>query len=232
MKPSTLRRLHRWLGLLFSLSILTSSLSGVLHTVMTRTQSPPPPARPSGGGLDPTAIRVSAAEAMAKVPADAGPVQAVNLRGIGGEPWYQIYAGQGAPLYVSAADGRADDAQDERYAAQIASAFLGGGTVRKTDSLTAFNNEYINIFRVLPVYRFDTGDALETRVYVSTTTGSVTRHTDRERQFEASVFTNFHKLGFIKNRDARDWILAALTGGAALAALAGIALFFITRPRQ
>lgn len=210
-----------------------SSLSGVIHTIMTRTQAPPPPSRPSGGGLDPAAIRVSVAEAIAKLPAGSGAVQAVNVRGIGGEPWYQIYTiGGGAPEYISAADGRADPAQDERYAAEIASAFLGGAKVMKTARLTAFDNEYLNIFRVLPVYRFDANDALATRVYVSTTTGSVTRHTDRQRQFEANVFTNFHKLGFIPGKDARDITLAVLTGGCALAAVAGIALFFATRPRR
>ena len=232
MKTTTIRRLHRWLGLLFSVSILMSSLSGVLHTVMTRTQTPPPPARPSGGGLDASAIRVSVADAIGKL-ANAGTVHAVNLRGIGGEPWYQIYAGtNGVPFYVSAADGRVDAAQDERYAAEIASAFLGGAKVAKTDYLTAFNGEYINIFRVLPVYRFAANDALQTRVYVSTATGSVTRHTDKQRQFEANVFTNFHKLGFIPDRNVRDIVLAVLTGGAALAAFAGIALFIATRPRR
>jgi uncharacterized iron-regulated membrane protein len=232
MKSTTIRRLHRWLGLVFSVSILMSALSGVLHTVMTRTQTPPPPARPSGGGLDPAAIRVSVAEAIARLPA-AGAVEAVNLRGIGGEPWYQIYAGSnGVPAYVSAADGRVDAAQDERHAAEIAAAFLGGAKVRKTAYLTEFDGEYINIFRVLPVHRFDAGDPLQTRVYVSTATGSVTRHTDRQRQFEANVFTNFHKLGFIPNRDVRDIVLAAMTGGIALAAGAGILLFFLTRPRK
>jgi hypothetical protein len=84
---------------------------------------------------------------------------------------------------------------------------------------------------VLPVYRFDAGDALETRVYVSTATGSVTRHTDRERQFEANIFSNFHKLAFIRDKNARDLVLSVLTGGAALASIAGIILFFATRSR-
>jgi hypothetical protein len=228
MNPKSVRRLHRWLGLLFSISILMSSLSGVIHTVMTRTQSPPPPARP-GGVLDAAAIRVGPAEALAKLPGITP--QAVNIRGIGGEPWYQIYSPNAAPAYVSAVDGRSDPAQDERYAAEIASAFLGGAVVKKTAFLTAFDAEYINIFRVLPVYRFDAGDALETRVYVSTATGSVTRHTDRERQFEANIFSNFHKLAFIRDKNARDLVLSVLTGGAALASIAGIILFFATRSR-
>ncbi len=229
MNPKSVRKLHRWLGLLFSVSILMSSLSGVIHTVMTRTQSPPPPARP-GGALDAADIRVGPAEALAKLPGVAA--QAINIRGIGGAPWYQIYSSSAAPAYVSAVDGRIDAAQDERYAAEIASNFLGGVVVKKTAHLTMFDAEYINIFRMLPVYRFDAGDALETRVYVSTATGSVTRHTDRERQFEANIFSNFHKLAFIRDKNARDIVLAVLTGGAALAAIAGIILFFATQNRH
>ncbi len=86
MKPATLRRLHRWLGLVFSLSILMSTVSGVMHTVMTRTQPPPPHARPSGGALDPSSITYSVAEAIATMGADAREVRAVNVRSIGGEP--------------------------------------------------------------------------------------------------------------------------------------------------
>ena len=157
----------------------------------------------------------------------------LNLRGIGGQPWYQIYEKNAkGPQYVSAVDGRVDSSQDEAYAAEIAKNFLAGADVKKTDFLTAFNSEYINIFRILPVYRFDSGDALDTRVYVSTTTGSVTRHTDKQRQFEATVFTNFHKLGFIPDKDTRDIVLTVVTFGIFLVSCLGIALFFATRPKK
>ena len=232
MSPKLIRKLHRWLGLLFSISVLMASGSGVLHNIMTRTQAPPPQAKPSGGGMDVSAIKISVAEAVAKLGGNAE-AQAVNLRGIGGQPWYQIYVKDAkGPQYVSAIDGRVDPAQDEAYAAEIAKNFLAGAEVKKTDFLTAFNMEYLNIFRILPVHRFDAGDALETRVYVSTTTGSVTRHTDKERQFEATIFTLFHKLGFIRDKDTRDLLLTVLTLGTFLVALLGIWLFFATRPRK
>ncbi len=232
MSPKLIRKLHRWLGLAFSISVLMASGSGVIHTIMTRTQAPPPQAKPSGGGMDVNAIKISVADAVTKL-GSAAEVQAVNLRGIGGQPWYQIYAKNAkGPQYVSAVDGRVDPSQDEAYAAEIAKNFLAGAEVKKTDFLTAFNMEYLNIFRVLPVYRFDANDGLDTRVYVSTTTGSVTRHTDRERQLEATIFTMFHKLGFIRNKDVRDYVLAALTFGTFLAALLGIWLFFVTRPKK
>jgi len=233
MSPKLIRKLHRGLGLLFSVSVLLSAGSGVIHNVMTRTQAPPPQAKPSGGGMDVHAIKLSVAEAVSRLGEANASVQAVNLRGIGGQPWYQIYTqASRVPQYVSAVDGRVDPVMDEAYAAEIAQHFLAGTAVKKTDYLTAFNTEYLNIFRILPVYRFDAGDALETRVYVSTTTGSVTRHTDKQRQFEATIFTNFHKLGFIRDKDLRDLVLTVLTFGTFLVACLGIALFFATRPKN
>jgi hypothetical protein len=152
---------------------------------------------------------------------------------IGNEPWYQIFTTAGPqPAYVSAIDGRHDPEQDEVYARQIAAQYLGGKEVRKTDFLTSFNSEYINIFRILPVHRFDANDEIGTRVYVSTTTGSVTRHTDNKRQFEASVFTYFHKLGFIPNKNVRDWTLGILTFGALAVSALGVILFFLTSARK
>lgn len=229
MKKTFYRKAHRWLGLAFSLTILMSAGSGVLHNVMTYTQKPPPPARPSGGGLDVSRAQLPIAEAVARL--QQKDVQAVNLRGINGEPWYQVFTSSGdKPAYVSAVDGRVDPSQDERYAEQIASAFLGGVQVVKAGFLTEFDKEYINIFRMLPVYRFNAADSLNTRVYVSTLTGSVTRHTDDKRQFEASVFTNFHKFGFIPNKLARDIILTTVTLGAFIVSILGIVLFFVTSP--
>lgn len=233
MNSRLIRKLHRWLGLLFSLTVLIASGSGVLHNIMTRTQAAPPQAKPSGGGMDVNAIKISVAEAVAKLTEDKPEVLAVNLRGIGSQPWYQIYTKTSrTPHYVNAVDGKLDPAMDEAYASEIATKFLAGAEVKKIDFLTAFNSEYINIFRILPVYRFDSGDALDTRVYVSTTTGSVTRHTDKQRQFEATVFTNFHKLGFIPDKDTRDLVLTVVNVGIFLVSCLGIALFFVTRPKK
>lgn len=232
MSKQTLRKAHRWLGLLFSVSILMAAGSGVIHNVMTRTQPPPPPALPTGT-LDASLIRLGVAEAVEKLPGEARAVTAVNVRGIGGSPWYQVYSQNGgAAHYVSAVDGRVDPGQDEAYAAEIASRFLAGAAVRKTARLTAFDSEYLNIFRILPVYRFDLDDERRTRVYVSTATGSVTRHTDDGRQLEARIFTNFHKLGFIPDKNTRDLVLTALTTATCIVALLGVALFFATMPRK
>jgi len=205
----------------------------VLHNVMSRTQPPPPQARPGGHGLDVSRIKFPVSEALAKLQKPDLKVQAVSIRSIGGDPWYQIIAeGVAKPLYVSTVTGEAGAEEDEIYASQIAADYLGGKSVKKTDYLTAFNQEYINIFRILPVYRFDAEDERGTRLYVSTMTGSVTRSTDNQKQFEANVFTNIHKMGFIPNHDLRDLVLTTMTGGIFLVALLGSALFFMTGFRR
>jgi len=228
-KSLWVRRAHRWLGLIFSLAVVTSAGSGILHQVMTRTQSAPPSVMPKGEGWDAGDIQVTVREAVSRLPNPGQKLTAVSIRQITGEPWYQIFRqDEKTPHYVNAATGEPDSGRDEIYAAEIASRFLGAIPVRKTDYLTAFNTEYLNIFRILPVYRFDADDGKETRVYVSTMTGSVTRHTDKKRQFEAGIFSNFHKLAFIPNKDIRDLVLVGMTGGVLLAGIAGLALFFMT----
>ena len=234
LSPKLLRRAHRWLGLAFSLVVFASAGSGVLHTVMARNQSPPPPARPGGRPLDPARVLVPLREALARLPEGARGVDAVNLRVLGATPHYQVYTrGAPRPAYIDAETGAVVEGRDEDYAAQIASDFLGGEPVTAAGYLTRFDREYVNIFRILPVYRFDVGDARHTRVYVSTTTGSVTRHTDDSRQFEADLFGAVHKWNFIRGRDARDAVLVTLMGGVMAASALGVALFLVTsRPSR
>ena len=195
------------------------------------TQSPPPPARPGGQALLPSQIRIGPEEAGKALP---GPqeqdIESISIRLIGGQPWYQFYARNiSSAYYISAIDGKLDQTQDEHYAEEIASAYLGGVSVKKTGYLTAYNSEYIAIFRLLPVYRFDVEDGKGTRVYVSTLTGTVTRATDNGKQFEADVFSLFHKYAFIPDRSVRNVALMFTTSAIALVALLGVILFWKTR---
>ncbi len=230
MKSILVRKLHRWLGIVFCLSALVSSGSGVIHNVMSRTQTPPPPARPAGA-VALSAVKIAPIAVLARLPeGHKTNIQALNVRSIEGIPWYQVLIReQEKPVYVNAVTGVADASQDEVYAAQIASGFLGGMPVRKADYLTQFNREYLNIYRMLPVYRFDADDGKGTRLYVSSLTGSVTRHTDDQRQLQSNIFSNFHKLAFIENRQVRDLVLTTMTFGIFIVSLLGLVLFVIAR---
>jgi hypothetical protein len=230
MKPSTLRRLHRWVGLACALTVLAASGSGVIHTAMTWTQSPPPRPQPSAT-IDPAALRLTPAEAIARLGADSdGAVRTLTVCLIAGQPWYQALIGNSiVPRYINAVDGRLDPQADATYAAEIASRHLGGTKVRWMRRLDAYDNEYIAIFRLLPVHRIEADDGQGTRLYVNTLTGSVARHTDNGRQLEANIFSLVHKYGFISSKPWRDGLLVGFTSLAFLTSLAGLVLFFATR---
>lgn len=232
MKASTLRFLHRWIGLACAVTVLAATGSGILHVVMTWTQSPPPRPQPSEH-INAAAVRIAPDEAVERLGGRDLAVQSLSLRTIGGEPWYQIIAaGPPLPRYLNAVDGREDLQADQRYAAEIASRQLGGVPVRWVRRLDAYDSEYIAIFRLLPVHRVEVDDAEHTRLYVSTQTGSVARLTSDSRQFEANVFSLVHKYSFIRHKGWRDGLLVAFTAIAFLASLAGIVLFFATRRRK
>lgn len=233
MSPATLRRLHRWIGLACSLTVLLAAGSGLLHVVMTWTQ-PPPPRPQSAESFSPGVAPFP----IASLPADLA-LRSLQIAFIHHEPWYQVVpATAGAsPRYFSALDGREDPALETVHALEIARRHLANAGVPAeafayTRRLDAYDGEYIAIFRHLPVHRVDVADGRGTRLYVSTATNAVARHTDNGRQFEANLFSLFHKYSFIPHKTTRDLLLVTFTALAFLASLAGLVLFFVTRPRQ
>ncbi|GAB4248248.1 MAG: hypothetical protein OHK005_14750 [Candidatus Methylacidiphilales bacterium] len=228
---AAMTKLHRRLGLGFCLFTLVAAGSGLVHNIMSWTQ-PAPPRPVPGGRVALGRVSVVPSELADKLGDESKAVTAVVLREIGGEPWYQVYqAGRDRPAYIHAGTGVRDDGVDLVYAREIASRHLGGVQVRHTATLTAFDREYIEIFRILPVERFDADDGLGTRVYVSTMTGTVTRHTDNHRQLQATLFALFHKFAFIPDKNVRNAFLSITTGGIFLVALSGLVLFLVSGRR-
>jgi hypothetical protein len=232
MKTPFIHQLHRRLGLAFCLFVLMASGSGIVHIIMSMTQSPPPQAgtathRPI---LVLEAFKLSPLQAAHSLPPSLQAPIAVNLRLIEGAPWYAFHPlSGGKPTYVHAMTGLVDLEMDARFAQEIATRHLGTGDIRQTDYLTAFNREYISIFRILPVYRFDVDDGRGTRVYVSTVTEGVTRETNNRKQMEADIFSLFHKFMFIPEKTARGITLGLTTMGIFLTALAGVLLYLIPK---
>jgi uncharacterized iron-regulated membrane protein len=232
-KARIIRWAHRWVGLFFAVATLMASGSGLIHLWMSHTQ-PPPPTGPSNQApvVDMSLVKISPQQAVevARQQHQSEGVLRMELLSIKNEPWYQIFLqGVTKPVYVSAQHGQWDAERDEIYAQQIASSSIGGHSVRKTHYLSQFDREYIAIFRILPVYRFDADDQLGTRVYVSTVTGTVTRATDDQKQWEANVFSLFHKWMFIRDKNLRNYSLGLATLGVFLTSVLGIWLFWVTR---
>jgi hypothetical protein len=233
IKPQWIRKAHRWIGLIFSMTVLMASGSGLIHLWMSRNQPAPPAVAPSSQSyINVDAITVTAADAMQLIRKQHASAVAkeIHLRTIAGQPWYQVFLqGESKASYVNAVTGEMNDAIDEQFAREIAIGIIGNGAIEKRAYLTQYDQEYISIFRILPVYRFDANDEMGRRVYVSTLTGGPTRATDDQKQWEANVFSNLHKWNFIPNKDLRDFLLGFTTIGSFLLSLLGIWLFAITR---
>lgn len=222
--------LHRKLGLVFGIYIALAATSGISHNIMSTFFTPPPAARPTAELTFSDDVITPAAAATIAAPEQ--PVNAVNIRVINDTLWYQILpAGAHAPAYVRAADGQPDPGADRRHAAEIAASAFPDYTVTESDYLTGFTHEYANIFRILPVYRFDVDDGNGTRVYVSTMTGSATLITNDMRQGISSFFSNVHKLNFIPNHTVKVSLLTFLAVGSFLTICFGLAMLIARRKR-
>ncbi len=230
MNFTSFRWWHRKLGLVFVIFAVMASVSGLLHVWMAHNQEPPPRPVPHGATLSLESKLLPLEQAAKSLPADEKPIVGVNLRVIQDRTVFVFWReSRATPVYVDAKTGEFLPDFDEVYAAEIASRFFGGKPVKKSEYLTKFNREYIAIFRILPVYRMEVGDDLGTRLYVSTKTEGVTRHTDNQRQFEADFFSLIHKFMFIPNKTAREWTLITGTAGILLVSLLGLGLYFRKR---
>lgn len=223
------RRLHRVLGLVFGTYVLLAAMSGISHNLMSAFFPAPPPAR-STGGVAVEAITLTPREAVATADGK-GSVDAVNLRMIAGAPWYQVFfSGDPAPRYVQAESGAVDPAMDEIHAREIAARMFQGSTPTLTARLDSFDGEYLNIYRLLPVYRFEIGDGRGSRAYISTVTGSAAFATNDARQTVAGFFSNVHKLNFISHVPLKLTLLSILAFGAIVTVAYGF-LMWLARLR-
>lgn len=188
-------------------------------------------------------------------------IAAVRLVHIDTNWFYQVrpVGGGAAPMYVSCTNGKVLPMGDWLYAQWLARYFLEGGgshgvsgpvddccgaatdavlhpargaAVGNVSLLTAFDNEYKSINRLLPVYRVDFERADGIRVYVETGQDRFSFAMDRRRVVFDGFFRICHLWGWL------DWlgrgrmvveVLVAFT--AFFTAVLGIWIFFTTRRR-
>jgi len=224
------RNAHRWIGIAVALYVVMATISGSIHIIMTNFYSPPPPVMPQGlVNLEKASLPL--ADIVKKIPAGEQ-VKGINIRTIDDNLWYQVVTEGSKPYYINAENGKLSENMDESYAQQIAAAYLKKQEgVTKTDYLTTFNSEYLNIFRALPVYRFDAENSNGERVYVSTITGSVALYLNTPRAFGQNMFSSLHKLSFIPNKLVRDILMAVLVASVLVTTLIGVGMFFARKKK-
>lgn len=229
MSTKTLRRLHRWIGLICALSLMGSAGSGLLHTAMTYLQAPPPRPQPAAA-LDLSTAQLAPSALLSVFDGNQTAIRSCTLCQIDGENYYQVLTTDSpVPRYFRLSDGEEVADADQRYALQIARQYAPQAELRYERRLDQFDSEYIVIYRLLPVHLIHVDDDQGTRFYVSTQTASIARHTNNLRQIESASFSLVHKWMFIPWKPARDLALGSFTLLSFLIALSGVVLFFKTR---
>jgi hypothetical protein len=108
-----------------------------------------------------------------------------------------------------------------------------GAKVTDATLVTAFDNEYKSINRLLPVYKVAFARADGIRIYVETTQDRFSFAMDNKRAIFDAIFRWFHNWGWLsflgKVQFVVEFILVSL---AFLTALMGIYIFFVTKSKK
>ena len=181
------------MGLVAAVGILLSSLSGVLHPLMTRMQ--PAPAKVT---LDHSVLALDDAIAPRRLLAANGIASLTDLRVVSwaGKSYYQVtLSDNNSRRYFALNDGAPLADGDRRYATYLARVFVGetAAAVRSAEIVGLFDWEYPRINRLLPVWRveFDRADTM--RAYVDTRTGRLGTLVDRVKAFSSAEFAILHR---------------------------------------
>ena len=203
----SMRRLHRWTGIVACGGVMMWGLSGMVHPVMSRLQ--PRPA-------------VSAAPVQVVQLQGARPLSAVLRQNrIDTVDWFRVvrwpagtYYQVAVPAHVEmryfdVSDGAPLAAGDREYAEFLARHYLGdtSSALSSIALVSGFDIEYSQINRILPVYKvvFSRDDGM--RVYVDTATSRLITLVDDRKALLSAVFQNLHTWSFLQGR---PWLRFAL----------------------
>jgi len=248
--------LHRRLSIIIALPVLLWASSGLMHPVMTNirpavvTQVYAAVVVPSGR------VFLPLDSVLGRRHIDS--IAAVRLVHIDTSWFYQVRTVGGAvPMYVSCTSGKVLPMGDWLYAQWLARYFLEGGgghgssgpvddccgaatdvvlhpaagaAVGNVSVLTAFDNEYKSINRLLPVYRVDFERADGIKIYVETAQDRFSFAMDRRRAVFDAFFRICHTWSWLDGLGRGRMVVevgVALT--AFVTAALGIWIFFATR---
>lgn len=137
--------------------------------------------------------------------------------------------------YINVSTGLIDKFAELRYAKQIAQEFLGDSTAKATSAelVKEFDEEYLPINRLLPIYKvsFDRKDGI--RLYVDVTTDRLGLAMDNNRAAFHSFFRNFHSWEFLERTgNFRLLLIVFISSLSFLTAAMGIYIAFITKSKK
>lgn len=255
-------RWHRQTSLLIALPLLLWAASGILHPIMTNMRPQVASQRLSPKPVDSNAIHTSLQQALQQNQLDSFTnIRLVCIdtnwfyqvqQGRHKDVTYLstatgkllkdgdvLYAKYLAKLFL---ENNKDSTGTQTVATELhdccdaATAFVTGDTrgakIGHTTRITAFDEEYKTVNRILPVYRVEFERADGIRIYVEPTQDRFVVAVDNKRAFLGRLFTLFHTWGWLsflgKGRILVEIVLSLLL---LFVTASGIYIFCITRSK-
>lgn len=233
MSAFVLRRLrfswaawHRRLGLVTCFGVLLWGLSGLSHPVMSRLQPKPAAFTAPLAPLDVTkAMTPQAVLACHRLTQ----FQQLNVISLDGAVYYRLASDTDAPArYFSAADCKEIQGGDEYYARQLASHYTGrpASDITRARFITEFDEEYLSVNRLLPVWRVEFSGSDHLRAYIDTDQARLSTLIDDTRHVLGTLFRLGHNWAFLEDAPRLQLTVMALVLGTALfSAISGLTLY-------
>lgn len=233
-------RTHRWFGVISCIAVIMWGSSGVMHPIMSRLNPQPANAQPPL-----TVPALHAAMAPAEVLMRAGIKEVSGLRVLiwNEGTYYQVTVpAQPQRRYFEVNSGSELADGDMKYAEHLARHFVNNpqGKTTGVTRLEKFDDEYLSVNRLLPVYRIDfAADASKSpsanasklrsdglRVYVETSPPRLASLVDDTKATLGWLFRVIHQWEFLSDWDNMRMILiTTLLSMALLSALTGLWMY-------
>jgi hypothetical protein len=201
-------------------------LSGLSHPIMTRLQ--PKPAAFTASSA-PLALTAAMSPGQVLECGGISRFQRLNVVNIDNAAVYRVALDTQSPArYFSAADCKELAGGDEHYARQLASHYAGRPVSEIVGArfITRFDDEYMDVNRLLPVWRIEFSGAGHLRAYIDTDQARLATLLDDMRAVMGSIFRFGHNWAFLQGSPRLQLAIMALVLGMALfSAISGLTLY-------
>ena len=219
---------HRWFGVVACMAVMMWAASGIMHPIMSRLN--PQPVNAQTPHISPM---LHSALTPSEVLTRAGIKEISGLRVLAWNDasYYQVnIAGQAQHRYFEVNSGVELSDGDLKYAEFLARHFAygqqGAGKVADVTRLEQFDDDYLSVNRLLPVYRVSFLHDTGLRAYVETSPPRLAALVDDTKATLGWLFRTVHQWDFLSGwNSTRIALMTALLSMALLSALSGIWMY-------
>ncbi len=227
-----LMRWHRRIGIVACVGVLLWCISGLMHPIMSRLNPRPVQFMPPAQVLDLPHDSDHVALQMALRDASINELNGVRVvRWPDGAAYYQISLPQQAErryLPTSTNAPVPSTQMDADYATLLARHYLGDqqAAIKASRIITEFDDEYVYINRLLPVWRIDFDRPDGMRVYVDTGTAKLGAMVDDRKAMLSQIFRWMHSHTYAEGHARlRLLFMSSLLGLILITAMGGLVIY-------